>query len=150
MFSVEGRLAKCVFTPKNGPVPERPVNGYRTSGQSWRVRVSERPAYAGNRTSPIGCGPAALRTHSGDHVLRSSPIQGITDPIVKIGSGLVAQYSLGLLDRKVQVECEELHAGPGQQRSLLGAFAALAHPSIKPTAARANHSGAVPGWGLPR
>ena len=28
MFSVEGRLAKCVFTPKNGPVPERPVNGY--------------------------------------------------------------------------------------------------------------------------
>ena len=28
MFSVEGRLAKYVFTPKNGPVPERPVNGY--------------------------------------------------------------------------------------------------------------------------
>ena len=33
MFSASRLSAKCAFSPKNGPVPSRTVNGYEPKGQ---------------------------------------------------------------------------------------------------------------------
>ena len=77
------------------------------------------------------------------------PIQCLAHALLEIDRRAVAELLLGLGDRVVEVQREELDAGAGEERGLLGAPQA-GHALDRPTTARASHSGTLLGRGQPR